>query len=77
MGKRRGRNITRAADLNQPKGYSIPYGVTLSNKRCKKGRGVERWALIVKMSVLPNNNARHIEALLQGRGGQTLLIGGK
>uniref|UniRef100_A0A8B9UIL3 Ras GTPase-activating protein 1 n=1 Tax=Anas zonorhyncha TaxID=75864 RepID=A0A8B9UIL3_9AVES len=36
------RNITRAADLNQPKGYCIPYDVTLSNKRWKQeeeGRG--------------------------------------
>ena len=42
MGKRWVEDITRAADLNQPKGYSIPYDVTLSTKRWKKkeeGRG--------------------------------------
>ena len=45
------RNITRAADLNQPKGYFIPYDVTLSNKRWKK-EGEQGWALVVKMLVL-------------------------
>ena len=42
VGKRGRRNITRAADLNQAKGYSIPYDITLSNKRQEKeeeGRG--------------------------------------
>ena len=38
VGKRWGEYITRAADLNQPKGYSIPYDVTLRNKMWKKGR---------------------------------------
>ena len=54
VGKKWGRNTTRAADLNQPKGYSIPYDVTLSNKRWKKIRREDGWAL-VKTSVLPIN----------------------
>jgi len=53
VGKRWGGDSSRAADLNQPKGYSTPYDVTLSNKRW--GRGKKGQALIMKTSVFANN----------------------
>lgn len=56
VGKKWGGDTTRADDLNQPKGHSIPYDVRLSNKRWERGRkgGVER-AFIIKTYVFPNN----------------------
>jgi len=39
MGKRLGGDRDRTADPNRPKGYPIPYDVTLSNKSKEKGGG--------------------------------------
>lgn len=48
-----GGDIAREADLNWPKGYSIPCSVTLNNK-CRKREG-ERKTLIMKTSGLSDN----------------------
>ena len=69
------RNITRAADLNRSKGYSIPCDVTLSNKRWKQeeeGRGGLSFGRRRSSSRTP---AACVEALLQGRGQSSLICG--
>lgn len=75
VGKRRWGDIPRVVDLNQTKGFSVPYNVTLNSKSGKGER--EKRTPVRKTYVLPNNHCMHWGPASQDMAEYFLVMGNK